>query len=282
MTYSCKRCGYETDRKSNIIHHLEKQKVCSPSLNDLSRDVLIAELNQPKDYKCDVCQKTFSHRQTLHTHKKTHINRNNQLCDRINQLSYELELAHQKIREMSKPCLQSTGDVATGLFTESDYNTVSHNHSPVTTTNSHNTNTTIIINNFGHENLSYIPPDLWKKSASYEGFGVSRCISQKHFHPDHPENHNIKYRRGPNAKIYKDDMWKKIPLKEAASELIVNSLRTLRAKFHEHNICHTYPPNLEDVIMGKMDKPPELEPLINNLYDYAYDCLRGFPPYLEI
>ena len=46
--YSCKRCGYETDRISNIKNHLNRKKICETILESISIEQLKKELLSPK------------------------------------------------------------------------------------------------------------------------------------------------------------------------------------------------------------------------------------------
>ena len=63
------------------------------------------------------------------------------------------------------------------------------------------------INDFGKEDISYICEDQMKKIAM--NMDLRSLIYEKHFNPDHPENHNI--RINPNNKksyrILKDKTW---------------------------------------------------------------------------
>lgn len=46
--HSCKRCGYESRRKYDVITHLQKKNRCSPIHDDTDRETLLRELrNQP-------------------------------------------------------------------------------------------------------------------------------------------------------------------------------------------------------------------------------------------
>ena len=36
VEYLCHRCGYNTNKKSNIIQHLNRKKICKPILSDIS------------------------------------------------------------------------------------------------------------------------------------------------------------------------------------------------------------------------------------------------------
>ena len=39
--YECERCGYQTRLKTDFKRHLERQKLCPPTLNDYSREILL-------------------------------------------------------------------------------------------------------------------------------------------------------------------------------------------------------------------------------------------------
>ena len=33
--YKCLRCGYETDKKNNMIRHINRQKLCPPKISNI-------------------------------------------------------------------------------------------------------------------------------------------------------------------------------------------------------------------------------------------------------
>lgn len=63
MNYSCKRCGYETDRVSNLRTHLKKKKTCRDVLKcGIDAGDLLKETEIDKSdfaFQCDKCQKKF-------------------------------------------------------------------------------------------------------------------------------------------------------------------------------------------------------------------------------
>lgn len=76
MTFSCKRCGYETTLKCNLKGHLTKRKPCNPDLADIDRKVLFDEVNVIRlKCECEWCGKTFSSDQSKSTHKSKHCKR---------------------------------------------------------------------------------------------------------------------------------------------------------------------------------------------------------------
>lgn len=44
--YECERCGYQTRLKTDFKRHLERQKLCPPTLNDLSREDLLKKFKE--------------------------------------------------------------------------------------------------------------------------------------------------------------------------------------------------------------------------------------------
>jgi hypothetical protein len=48
MKYTCPRCGYETSRKSSIIDHYKRKRLCDPKLQDLPLDYCVELLYTSK------------------------------------------------------------------------------------------------------------------------------------------------------------------------------------------------------------------------------------------
>ena len=51
---------------------------------------------------------------------------------------------------------------------------------------------TNIINNFGNEDLSYLSSNKINTFIEAPFIGIQKMIDYIHFHPKHPENHNMK------------------------------------------------------------------------------------------
>lgn len=61
------------------------------------------------------------------------------------------------------------------------------------------------INDFGKEDISYIDPEKMRKIAL--SFDFKAYICEKHFNPEHPENHNIRENCNKSYKILKNKEW---------------------------------------------------------------------------
>lgn len=68
--HSCPRCHYSTTLKGDMLRHLQKKNTCGALYSDVSVDELLQKLQQPKKYKCNWCEKSFSHTSSLCKHKK--------------------------------------------------------------------------------------------------------------------------------------------------------------------------------------------------------------------
>jgi len=61
----------------------------------------------------------------------------------------------------------------------------------INTQNNMNVDGDVKLVKFGNENLSYISDDIFKSILGRGFKSVEELVDHSHFHPDHPENHNI-------------------------------------------------------------------------------------------
>ena len=76
------------------------------------------------------------------------------------------------------------------------------------------------VNDFGKEDLSYISDDDMMSIAL--NYDIKKLITQKHFDPLHPENHNIRTNCSKSYKILKDKEWT-VETKDAVHSIIYNN-----------------------------------------------------------
>lgn len=72
---TCRRCGYETSCKSNLVRHLRRQSVCQATRSNIHvseylNELLKREYND-KTYDCDICHRRFNSRSNKSRHRKT-------------------------------------------------------------------------------------------------------------------------------------------------------------------------------------------------------------------
>ena len=118
--------------------------------------------------------------------------------------------------------------------------TINNNQSQ-NTINSHNKNTTnnninINIHSFGNENLDYLNDSTIEGCINRVYDSIPRLIETIHFHPKHPENHNIKVtnKKLPHATYLDEDkQWKLMNKDDAIHTMVENGYSILESKFKE-------------------------------------------------
>ena len=221
--FECQRCGYSTNYKHHLVKHLKRKTKCEALILDIDTSELIDMLSSKitrksvkcKDvtrmspecnpgvtrmspecnpdvtrmssntnlliYNCRYCDKPFKHRQGRSRHEKTRcvkrINdiaeqKNEKLIEKVNQLQEQVDVLSKR---------QPTN------ITNNSHNTNKNN------TNSFNT-INVNLNTVGNENIEYLKTFLLENINN-----IIQCktdffieyVKQKHFHPEHTENHNI-------------------------------------------------------------------------------------------
>ena len=133
----------------------------------------------------------------------------------------------------------------------------------------------IFINNHGHENLDYITSKYLDKLLDMPYGAIPKLIKDIHFHPKHPENHNVKItnKKLPYATIYKDSQWVIKDKKEVIENMVDNGFNMIESYYDEEskdgkkqskcvNFLSKYD-NKERDLLKKLNKDTELI-LLNN------------------
>ena len=115
-------------------------------------------------------------------------------------------------------------------------NTNNNTTNPNTSHNNSNNNDNSInihINNYGSENMDYIKKGELTKLLTGAFHAIPKLIEKIHFHPEHPENHNIKItnKKEPYIKVRKDDKWQLQDKKETLEHLVDNKYYILEDHF---------------------------------------------------
>jgi len=166
--FLCKRCGYSTTLLSTLKRHLQRKKVCNPVVEDIETSILYNKCFEKdvKPYKCDYCDKSYTHLSSTSYHKKT--------C--VKKIEIELLQKQQLLNQQTATTINNTN----------------------TNTNSHNTITNnITINAFGKENIEYLKNNpnykqIMMKCMAEKEHGVMKLLEYIYFNPDHPENQTVK------------------------------------------------------------------------------------------
>ena len=245
VEYLCHRCGYNTNKKSNIIQHLNRKKICKPILGDISIEEIkkhynfeIKEMTQnvticypnvtncypnvtpmlPKNEKedkkneCPFCFKLFSTRHGKSRHMKT--------CKKKQETEELVISQNDKIMKMEKEIEELKKKSTTTNNITNNNNTINNN---------------IHINNYGEENLKHLRSKDFRDIICSMYNAVPQLIEKIHFDPEHPENQNIKYtnKKFPYLKIMKDNKWQLVNKKYELFDLIDNKCYLLKEKYYK-------------------------------------------------
>jgi hypothetical protein len=185
--------------------HLSKKVECQALSEDAkSSFTLLAQLNQPKstNFLC-LCGKHYQQQCNLYTHRKK--------CEKYLE-SLVSTNNHDSINGDNVTLTNASNSSSGGI---------SGHHNTLTQKNNCD-NTTIVINNFGCENLSFLTPEFIEKCTCYLSMGVTSMTKAIHLNVHHPENHNMKVTnaKSPFVKVMKDEEWIYKDKKDALRELI--------------------------------------------------------------
>lgn len=168
-----------------MIRHYERKQPCIVTKEDIAPEVLLNELvgnnndNEQIMYTCNVCNAGFKSRTTHYRHKKK--------CKPAQESELVTQL-QKEVKELKDQMKAINASVANAQH--ASYNTTNNIQNAQNITN-------ITINAIGREDISYITQhtkftDFMVRCIRDKMDGVCNYLVKKHFHPDHPENHNIK------------------------------------------------------------------------------------------
>ena len=211
VLYTCETCGYSSKLLKNYERHLNRKYKCKPTDSK--------QVTNPKktpystfhctemhigahfENACIYCGKTFSRPFTLKRHMESSCKKQKCAVTELESEKTKLILENSKLEEkvkqleidlINKPSIVNT--------TINDTNNQINNQN----------NTQIInINSYGNEDISYITSNQVNNYLEAPYTALPNLLKNIHFHPHHPENHNIKItnRREPYAKVFKDNKW---------------------------------------------------------------------------
>ena len=164
-------------------------------------------------YYCS-CGKSYNYRQGLSRHKE--------ICQKNQEIAL-IEARHEsekiELKKQIETLLDKVG--TTNIENQTNIKTNIENQ------------TNININYYGCENLEYITDKFIQEMMKIPYGSIPNIIKHIHFHPAHPENHNVKItnRKLPYASIYKNDKWELVHKKNTIEELMKKSYDMMDDRF---------------------------------------------------
>ena len=271
MSYYCKRCGYSSKYKCNMKTHYLRKKPCKAFKCDISYNTLRSlffktnykmilnepkmnpnepkmnpnepkmNLNEPfmnfkgKRFVCEYCNKTYSTNSHMRRHQKKCFKKNELLITNesnklLNLFKKQVEIVQEEKNILKKEILeikkQHTKNIETLLKKVGNK------------THIENQQINIHINNYGNENLDYISDQYLSNLIKIPYKSIQKLIKVIHFHPKHPENHNIKItnKKLPYASVWKDNKWHVVDKKEVIKGIVDKSYNIIDSNNTEHQL----------------------------------------------
>ena len=267
MIYNCFRCGYNTNHKGHFINHLNRKKICKPILEDIGiyeikkHYNIMMNPNEPKlnpnepklnpnepkmnpnepklnpneskmnqnttnEYECKYCNKCYS--------TNSHMRRHEKICI-VKKESEILVISQKEEIEKMKLEIEELKTQTKSITTNSSNSNNNSNNNTTISNNNINNSKTIIINNYGDENLKHLRTKDFADILSTKYMSVPNLIEKIHFDSEHPENQNIKItnKKEPYLKIMKNNKWQFVNKKNELLNLIDDKCFLLKEKYYK-------------------------------------------------
>ncbi len=208
--FTCERCGYETERKGDLIKHLQRKNVCDPLIsNVMPLDIIEGFKKQQNDgiiqeHHCGHCQKQLSSKSNLSRH--LHVCKQKPMGD--------IEMLKNEVKQLKE-------ELAVHKQT---------NKGGVTNIINNNFN----INSYGSESLDHLPNQFLTSCFMFKN--MQSLIENIHFDPDCPQNKNIQLKslKHKLIKVYQDEKWNTKPADNVLDELVNKGQTILKKHFRDN------------------------------------------------
>lgn len=222
----CHRCGYEANTPYKVKRHLEKVKICTPFLKNITREeareIIINSSKRKKALNNKLKSKKISvknkEKAKFEKAKKKWEEEKKLLSNHIN----NLEVMNSKLHSDVSNLIEKVGT------------------SNITNNNTINNATiNIVINNYGNEDKSYITKQfvemLLKQPVNNT---VLKMLKHIHFNPDHPENMNVRITdiSRPYARVYNDKKWMILNRKDVIEDMVKRSKDIIDEKSDDNEV----------------------------------------------
>ena len=196
-TYECKRCGYTSVKRTDLLRHLDNKTTCPPTSTDAPisamRDELLAM--RDKSTTCPKCGKFYPLRTNMLRHAKT--------CTHD---ILGMERLQRTVDELKDRL--ATTEAAIEIKPR---------------------------NSFGQEDVSYLTRDESDVQERFfrRSDGVFKTIEDIYFHADHPENNTVRMRsmKLGTSEIFVNGVWKLAITKNIVAQMLERSFDILVDRF---------------------------------------------------
>jgi hypothetical protein len=174
--YECKRCGYTSSKKCNIIRHLQSMKGCEALVSNIDTKCLLKEFtSSKKTYTCETCSESFMSISLKAAHSK--------VCD--GGKTNEIKELIKTINELKNEVGNLKAQQQSGITIQGNNNTTIINN-----------DNRIYINQYNKVETNYIENDTMKDLLGKRSFtnlydSLMEVIRIVYYNEKHPENHSI-------------------------------------------------------------------------------------------
>lgn len=214
----CKRCGYETNLKRNLLRHLQRKIKCEAKVEDINIDDYISEIRHKNvnadAVGCIYCNKKFNSPSNKYKHQKICKQKPKDTKGLIKDIEDLKEKSHDKLQDKLQYKLQD-------IIQTTSYHIGTINIGNVGNQQFNN------IKNFGNENMEHITKEFLNSCLLTNN--IVPLIETIHFDKEHPENHNVKLKSTKQElmETYIDGKWIITDKDETLDELINKGYRVL-------------------------------------------------------
>ena len=184
-----------------------------------------------QNFSCSFCKKKFTRNSNLRRHmnhyckKKPQENIGEDIYYNIIDTLDELKKDKNDYRKREEEWNRERSEL---------YNKLEKANKNVYNNNYFNQNN-IIIHNHGEEDIKYITADYLTELIKLPYQAIPKLIKHIHFHPEHPENHNIRItnRKEPYIRVFKNQKWNLADKKKVLEGILDKSVSLLDNHFTE-------------------------------------------------
>lgn len=267
VTYTCDKCGYNTSDKGKLVRHLNRKNPCKPSDTNKVTESILTPLNSGKtpdnsknpplnsgeinsqidlnnELYCMYCGKKFKRRDNLTRHLKHR-------CSVLKSHMIQLDIDNKKNQEV----MQNKIDSLEKSLSTSNIGTVNNTiNNTINKPKTINTVNNIIINNYGNENLDYLTSEKINQLIEAPYTSIPKLIEQVHYHPKHPENHNMKItnKKDTYIKLLDGDTWK-VDNRKRVIESLIDKGKLILDKFRDEELHTDFKNNCYDNFSHKLE-----------------------------